>query len=97
MPVESIFEFRFSAETCEEGLSVAKGIGADMPSRAGFLEYRVIQDLTDAGHMMVITRWDSSASADSTLTAYAQDAKVQRATELMGTQPSGFVGTVLTQ
>lgn len=95
MPVESIFEFRFSAETSAEGLGVAEAIGADMPSRAGFLEYRVVQDLTDAGHVMVITRWDGSASADATLGVYAHDAKVRRATELMGRPPSGFVGNVL--
>lgn len=95
MPVESIFEFRFSAEANEEGLRVAKAIGADMPPLVGFLDYRVVQDVADPGHMMVVTRWDSRASADAVLKVYSQDAKVQRATELMGRPPSGFVANVL--
>lgn len=97
MPVESIFEFRFSADTREEGSSVAKAIGADMPSKAGFMDVRVIQDVTDPGHLIVATRWDSQDSANTLLTAYNEDAKVKRATELMGRPPSGFVGNVVPQ
>ena len=97
MPVESIFEFKFSADTREEGASVAKSIGADMPSKAGFVDVRVIQDVTDPGHLIVATGWDSQDSANTLLTAYNNDAKVKRATELMGHPPTGFVGNLLAQ
>lgn len=67
-----------------------------MPTRAGFVEYQVLQDLTDAGHVQVTTRWDSSKSAEKVLlSAYLQDTKVQRATELIGSAPTGFVGELL--
>lgn len=95
MAVESIFEFRFPAAVQEEGLAVAKAIGADMPAESGYLDHRVVQDVAEPGHVLVVTRWDSSASADSVLSAYAQDAKVARATELMSGPPIGFVGELL--
>ena len=95
MTVESSFDFKFPNAAQEEGLELAKAIGADMPSRAGFVEYRVLQDLTDAGHVQVTTRWDSSDSAQKVLTAYLQDSKVERATELIGSAPTGFVGELL--
>lgn len=95
MTVESSFDFQFPTAAQEEGLELAKAIGADMPARAGFVEYRVLQDLTDPGHVQVTTRWDSSDSASKVLSAYVQDSKVQRATELMGSAPTGFVGELL--
>lgn len=95
MTVESSFDFKFPAAAQEEGLKVAKAIGADMPVRPGFVEYRVLQDVADAGHVQVTTRWDSSESANKVLSAYVQDSKVQRATELIGSPPTGFVGEVL--
>lgn len=95
MAVESSFDFKFPAAAQEEGLELAKAIGADMPVRAGFVEYRVLQDLTDPGHVQVTTRWDSSDSAEKVLSAYVQDSKVQRATKLIGSAPTGFVGKLL--
>ncbi len=96
MTVESSFDFQFPTAAQEKGLELAKAIGADMPVRAGFVEYRVLQDLTDAGHVQVTTRWDTSDSAHKVLAAYVQDSKVQRATELMGSAPIGFVGKLVT-
>ena len=95
MAVESNFDFQFPSDAQEEGLELAKAIGADMPVRAGFVEYRVLQDLADPGHVQVTTRWDSSDSAEKVLSAYLQDVKVQRATELIGSPPTGFVGELL--
>lgn len=95
MAVESCFDFQFPTTAREEGLEVAKAIGADMPARAGFVEYRVLQDLTDPGHVQVTTRWDSNDSAQKVLTAYLQDTKIKRATELIGSAPTGFVGELL--
>lgn len=95
MTVESSFDFQFPTPAQQEGLELAKAIGADMPVRAGFVEYRVLQDLTDPGHVQVTTRWDSSDSAHEVLSAYVQDSKVQRATELIGSPPTGFIGELL--
>ena len=95
MPVESIFDFRFPPSAHAEGLSLAQAIGADMPSRPGFVDYRVIQDVADRGHLQVATRWDSPSSAHAVLKDYANDAKVLRAKVLLNGEPAGFVGEVL--
>lgn len=95
MTVESSVDFQFPTAAQEEGLELARAIGADLPVREGFVEYRVLQDLTDAGHVQVATRWDSSDSARKVLSAYVQDSKAQRATELIGSAPTGFVGELL--
>lgn len=95
MNVKSLFEFKFSAAAREEGLRLAVSIGGDMPSKEGYLSHEVIQDVSDPGHVMVNTLWNSRKQAEAVLTVYNNDSKVTRATELLGAPPSGFVGDVL--
>lgn len=95
MNVKSVFEFKFSEATREEGVRVAESIGGDMPSKEGYLSHEVIQDVSDAGHVMVNTLWNSRQQAEAVLTVYNNDPKVKRATELIGAPPTGFVGDVL--
>ncbi len=94
MSVKSVFEFKFPAPSREEGISLAEAIGNDMPPLDGYLDHEVIQDVTDPGHLMVNTRWSSRQQADAVLSAYINDAKIKRATELLSGPPSGFVGDV---
>ena len=96
MAVWSIFEFRFPESSREEGLRVAKAIGADMPAEPGFQQYQVIRDVADPGHIMVNTLWDSTEIANGVLSRYSADAKVTRATDLIGQPPTGFLGELLT-
>ena len=95
MNVKSLFEFKFSAAAREEGIGVAKGIGADMPSKEGYVSHEVIQDVTDPGHVMVNTLWSSREQAESVLTVYNNDDKIKQATKLLGAPPTGFIGGVL--
>ena len=95
MNVKSMFEFKFSEATREEGLRLAEAIGHDMPSCDGYLEHEVIQDVKDAGHLMVNTRWGNRQQADAVLSVYINDPKIKRVTELLGAPPNGFVGGVL--
>ena len=95
MNAKSLFDFKFSAAAREEGLRLTKAIGADMPACDGCLSYEVIQDVTDPGHIMVNTLWSSREKADATLSVYQNDAKIKRATELLGAPSPGFVGAVL--
>ena len=92
MSVASVFEFRFSPETVQEGIEVAQAIGADMPATAGCTGYDVIRDLADPGHVLVITRWNTRSEGESVLSTYILDPKVARATELLGHAPNGFLG-----
>ena len=94
MNVKSLFEFKFSAATREEGVRIAHSIGGDMPAKEGYLSHEVIQDVGDEGHVMVNTLWNSQQQAESVLSVYNNDPKIKRATELIGAPPTGFVGAV---
>jgi len=94
MAVSSVFEFRFSPDTTDEGVGVAQAIGADMPATVGYIGYDVIRDLADPGHVLVITRWNTQAEGQAVLASYIHDPKVARATELLGHAPQGFLGEI---
>ena len=95
MNAKSLFDFKFSAAAREEGLSLTKAIGADMPACDGCLGYEVIQDVTDPGHVMVNTLWNSREQAKATLSVYQNDPKIKRAAELLGAPSPGFTGDVV--
>lgn len=95
MNVKSMFEFKFSEAAREEGLHIVEAIGHDMVTLDGYLDHEVIQDVKDAGHLMVNTRWGNNQQADAVLSVYMHDPKIKRATELLGAPPVGFVGGVL--
>lgn len=95
MSVASIFDFRFSADNADEGLSVAWSIGADMPATHGYIGHDVIQDTADPGHVVVMTRWSQQSEGEAVLGEYVHDAKVARAAELLGSAARGFLGAIL--
>ncbi|RZL02315.1 MAG: hypothetical protein EOO62_22685 [Hymenobacter sp.] len=97
MSVKSMFDFKFPATAREEGVALANSIGQDMPPLAGYQGHEVIQDVADPGHVMVNTQWASQDAANAVLTPYQHDDKIKRATELIGSAPSGFVGTITVQ
>ena len=97
MAVWSIFDFHFPSSAHEEGLQLANAIGADMVECAGYRDYQVIRDVTDRGHLMVNTLWDSVEAANGTLSVYKNDAKIAKATELMGHESPGFLGELLSR
>ena len=94
MSVKSIFEFKFPAQSAEEGVAVARSIGADMPALAGYLDHEIVTDVKDSGHVMVNTHWESADAAWAVLGPYQHDDKVKQATKLIGSEPTGFVGEV---
>ena len=94
MTAKSMFDFKFAADTREEGLKLAEAIGNDMLPLPGYLDHEVIQDVADPGHLMVNTHWSSQEHAHAVLASYRHDAKVKRAEELIPGGPTGFVGTV---
>ena len=95
MSVRSIFEFRFTNTTSEEGLRLATAVGHDMEALEGYLDHEVIQDVGDPGHMMVSTRWGTRAEAAAVLSVYKDNPKIKRITEMLPDRPSGFVGEIL--
>ena len=94
MPVKSMFDYRFSPEHVDEGYALVQGMGADMVPLKGYLDYEVVRDVKDPGHMMVNTLWKSEEAAWAVLDKYRHDEKITRATSLMGSESPGFVGKV---
>lgn len=96
MSVETIFEFRFSPETREEGLRVSEAIGGDMPPLDGYLDHEVVRDFEDPGHLLIVTRWASQDQANAVLAEYVSNPRVTEATDLHGGPPAqGFVGEIV--
>ena len=95
MNVKSMFEYKFPASAREEGLSLIKSIGEDMTKKDGYLSFEIIQDVTDAGHIMGNTLWKTREQSNAVLSVYQNDDKIKRATELMGHSPTGYVGDVV--
>jgi heme-degrading monooxygenase HmoA len=94
MAVYSIWESRFPAETAEEGISVTKAIWRDMLSCDGYLGHELIQDLDQAGHVIVISRWASREAADAAM-SYASHPNAERADQLVSQPRRRTVGASL--
>ncbi len=97
MSVRSIFEFKFPSNAAQEGAETCIAIGNDMTSLSGYMAHEVIQDEKDPGHLMVNTLWTSQEASAAVLGKYQHDAKIKRAKELIGAEPTGFVGKVLSE
>jgi quinol monooxygenase YgiN len=67
LSVYSIWESRFPTNAVEEGVETTKAIWADMPSFDGLLEYELIEDLDQPGHLFVISQWVSREAAEAAL------------------------------
>jgi heme-degrading monooxygenase HmoA len=92
MSVYSIWESQFPSPAVGEGLDVTEAIWADMPAFAGYLDHRLIQDLDNPGHLIVISRWDSREAADAAM-SYASHPNARRANELASEPRRRTVGT----
>ena len=96
MKVKSLFEFKFSDDTIDEGLTLAKGIGNDMPPLDGYVSHEVVQDVKDPNHLMVNTLWEDQKKAEAVLSNYNNDDKIKRASKLLNNNgPTGFIGKIL--
>ncbi len=95
MSIRSVFDFKFPKDAQEEGLNLCQAVGHDMTSLDGYLDHEVIRDVKDPGHFMVSTHWRDKAASDAVLPVYQHDQKINRAIELIGGPPIGFVADVL--
>jgi heme-degrading monooxygenase HmoA len=94
MSVYSIWESRFPAEAAQEGIRVTKAIWQDMRSFDGYLTHELIQDLDEPGHLIVISRWASSETADAAM-SYASHPNAERADQLVSQPRRRTVGAPL--
>jgi len=95
MAVFSIWDARFPESARTRGLETVQAIWADMQSYAGYLSHELIEDLDDSGHILVISRWASRESADTTLREYAENPNRLLVDQLVSTPRTRFVGRVV--
>jgi heme-degrading monooxygenase HmoA len=86
MPVYVVWESHFPAEHADAGLEVTEAIWLDMRAFAGYLGHELIRDVTDAGHLIVVSRWATRSAADEARDRYAGHPNALRANSLV-TEP----------
>jgi heme-degrading monooxygenase HmoA len=94
MGVYSIWESRFPAEAAAEGIDVTRAIWRDMLSFDGYLGHELIEDLDQAGHLFVVSRWASRQAADAAL-SYLSHPNAKRAEQLVSEPRHRTVGAPL--
>jgi heme-degrading monooxygenase HmoA len=92
MPVYSVWESQFPAEEAEHGRAVTEAIWRDMIDFDGYLGHELIEDLDDAGHLLVVSRWRTRERADDVLRDYAANPNARRANELVSRPRTRFLG-----
>jgi quinol monooxygenase YgiN len=90
--VYSIWQSHFPHESAEEGLEVTRAIWEDMRGFEGYLEHKIVRDLDDPGHLIVVSRWESREAADEVLERYRDDPNAARANELVSEPRRRTVG-----
>jgi len=92
MPVFSVWESHFPAGATEEGRRITEAIWRDMAHFDGYVSHELIEDLDDAGHLLVVSQWTTRERADATLREYASHPNARRVNELVSRPRSRFVG-----
>jgi quinol monooxygenase YgiN len=90
--VFSIWESRFPAVHAEQGREVTEAIWREMPGYAGYLRHVIVQDFDDAGHLIVVSEWESRVAADKVLDDYATSPNARLANELVAEPRRRTVG-----
>jgi quinol monooxygenase YgiN len=92
MPVFSVWESHFPPRASAEGRRLTEAIWRDMTECQGYISHELIEDLDDAGHLLVVGQWTSRERADAVLREYAGHENVQRVNELVSKPRTRFVG-----
>jgi heme-degrading monooxygenase HmoA len=92
MPVFSVWESYFPSQAANEGRQITEAIWRDMRDFDGYITHELIEDMDDAGHLLVVSQWTTRGRADATLREYAGHANARRVGELVSRPRSRFVG-----
>ena len=95
MAVYSIWESYFPPESTGRGREVTGRIWADMAGFEGYLGHELLADLDDPGHLLVVSRWDSSERADRVLEDYAGHPNAAEVNRLVDRPRRRFVAVEL--
>jgi quinol monooxygenase YgiN len=92
MSVYSVWESHFPAADAAEGRRATEAIWRDMVGFDGYLSHELIEDLDDAGHLLVVSQWKSREAADASLREYAGHPNARKVNELVSRPRTRFVG-----
>jgi len=92
MSVYSVWESHFPLDASEEGRQLTEAIWGDMPAFEGYISHALIEDLDDAGHLLVVSQWTTRERADISVQKYADHSNARRVNELVSRPRTWFVG-----
>jgi quinol monooxygenase YgiN len=92
MPVYAVWESHFPPEAAEEGRAITEAIWRDMTQCDGYLAHELIEDLDDAGHLLVVSQWTTRQCTDAVLREYTDHPNARRVNELVSRPRTRFVG-----
>ena len=81
--VTIVWETKLKPGREEEGLSLTRGIWADMTGFYGYLSHSILRDEDAGGHILVVSTWTSRDKADKSLKEYAGAEPVRLITPLL--------------
>lgn len=94
MAILSIWESFFPLEAAVEGRELTEAIWLDdMPGFDGYVSHELIEDVDDAGHLLVVSEWASREDADDSLRIYAGHPNAQRVNQLVTRPRTRFIGS----
>ena len=67
-------------------------IWRDMTQFEGYLAHKLIEDLDDPGHLLVVSQWTTRQRADEVLREYADHPNARRANELVSRPRTRLLG-----
>ncbi|MGH7749310.1 MAG: antibiotic biosynthesis monooxygenase [Candidatus Dormibacteria bacterium] len=91
MAVYSIWESKFPPEASTEGRRVTQRIWDDMTRFDGYLGHTLLEDLDNAGHLLIVSRWSSRERADDVLAAYAEHPNALKVNRLVSSPRRRFL------
>ena len=77
-----IWEAEFGTENAAAGSEAMRRIWVDMRLFDGYLDHEFLVDVTDPGHITVVSHWQSKEAADRIRDVYASHANALEATRL---------------
>ena len=92
MNVAAIWEFRFGETNEQRGIEVSRRMWHDMLQAHDCLDYTILRDQEEPGHVMVISHWSSPEIAIAAKNRYAAHPNAIIANQLALEPPRRWIG-----
>jgi heme-degrading monooxygenase HmoA len=71
-----VWETWLKPEYADDGYDITKAIWRDMLKFKGYIGHFLLRDQDDAGHLLLVSRWESRQDADESKRQYSSNQKV---------------------